>query len=96
MILAAGMDGIERKLDLEPETTNDVWSLTETQRRALGVKPLPNSLEQALSYMEKSEFVAETLGEHIFDYFLKNKRDECEKYNQQITQFETDYLFNKL
>jgi glutamine synthetase len=96
IILAAGMDGIEKKLDLEPETSNDVWALTETQRRALGIKPLPNSLEQALSYMEESEFVADILGEHIFDYFLKNKRDEYDRYNQQITQFETEYLLNKL
>ncbi|MDR1447760.1 MAG: type I glutamate--ammonia ligase [Candidatus Ancillula sp.] len=96
MILAAGMDGIEKKLDLEVETTDDVWTLTEHQRHTLGIKPLPNSLEQALKFMEESDFVAETLGEHIFDYFLKNKRDECERYNQQITQFETEYLFNKL
>jgi glutamine synthetase len=52
------------------------------------MKPLPGSLNQAIIAMEKSELVAETLGEHVFDFFLRNKRAEWEEYRQQVTQWE--------
>jgi glutamine synthetase len=38
--------------------------------------------------MEKSELVAEVLGEHVFDYFLRNKRSEWEQYRRQVTAYE--------
>jgi glutamine synthetase len=96
LILAAGLDGIEQKMELPPQTTDVVWNLSETERKAAGIVPLPTSLEHALTFMEKSELVAQTLGEHIFEHFLKNKRDECHKYHQQVTEFELNYLFNKV
>jgi glutamine synthetase len=67
-----------------------VWSLTDAERRALGITPLPTSLDEAIKVMEKSELVAETLGEHVFDYFLRNKRSEWEEYRKQVTQWELD------
>jgi glutamine synthetase len=67
-----------------------VWSLTDAERRALGITPLPTSLDEAIKVMEKSELVAETLGEHVFDYFLRNKRSEWEEYRRQVTQWELD------
>ncbi|NDB18020.1 MAG: glutamine synthetase, partial [Actinobacteria bacterium] len=66
----------------------DVWSLTEAERHALGIDPLPTSLSRAIAVMEGSELVAETLGEHVFDFFLRNKRQEWEAYRQQVTEFE--------
>ena len=67
-----------------------MWSLTDAERRALGITPLPTSLDEAIKVMEKSELVAETLGEHVFDYFLRNKRSEWEEYRKQVTQWELD------
>jgi glutamine synthetase len=67
-----------------------VWSLTDAERRALGITPLPTSLDEAIKVMEKSELVAETLGEHVFDYFLRNKRSEWDEYRKQVTQWELD------
>ena len=67
-----------------------MWSLTEAERRALGMKPLPSSLNQAIQAMERSELVAETLGEHVFDFFLRNKQAEWEEYRRQVTQWELD------
>jgi glutamine synthetase len=64
--------------------------LTDAERRALGITPLPTSLDEAIKVMEKSELVAETLGEHVFDYFLRNKRSEWEEYRKQVTQWELD------
>ena len=66
-----------------------MWSLTDSERRAMGIERLPGSLSDAIRAMEGSELVAETLGEHVFDFFLRNKRDEWEEYRRQVTPFET-------
>jgi glutamine synthetase len=88
LMLAAGLKGIEDGLDLPDGAEDDVWSLTDAERRALGIKPLPTSLDNAIQIMEESELVAETLGEGVFDYFLRNKRAEWAEYRHQITAFE--------
>lgn len=88
VILAAGMKGIEDGLDLLDGAEDDVWSLTDSERRAMGIAPLPTSLEAALALMERSELVAETLGEGVFDFFLRNKRTEWDEYSHQVTPFE--------
>ncbi len=88
VILAAGLKGIEEGYDLPPGAEDDVWSLTDSERRALGLTPLPSSLNQAITAMESSELVAETLGEHVFEFFLRNKRAEWEEYRRQVTPFE--------
>jgi glutamine synthetase len=88
VMLAAGLKGIEQGYELPPGAEDDVWSLTESERRALGIAPLPTSLGQAITVMERSELVAETLGEHVFDFFLRNKRAEWTEYRRQVTPFE--------
>ena len=69
---------------------DDVWSLTDAERRALGIEPLPPNLAEAIRLMERSELVAETLGEHVFDFFLRNKRAEWDDYRRQVTPYELD------
>ena len=88
LILAAGLKGIDEGLDLPDGAEDDVWALTDSERRALGIKPLPASLSDAIRLMEESELVAETLGEGVFDFFLRNKRQEWSDYRQQVTPFE--------
>jgi glutamine synthetase len=90
VLLAAGLKGIEEGYELPPGAEDDVWALTEAERRALGMDPLPENLAEAISVMERSELVAETLGEHVFDFFLRNKRVEWEQYRSQVTEFERD------
>jgi glutamine synthetase len=90
LVLAAGLDGIEKELPLPEEASDDVWQLSARERHALGIKQLPQSLGAAIRCMEESELVAETLGEHVYDYFLRNKRAEFEEYNRQVSQFELD------
>ena len=82
------VDGFEDADGLGAE--DDVWSLSEGERRALGIQPLPQNLNEAIRVMESSELVAETLGEHVFDFFLRNKRREWEEYRAQVTPFERD------
>ncbi len=89
-ILAAGLKGIEAGYELPPEAEDNVWALTDRERRILGIQPLPQSLDEALNVMQESELVAETLGEHVFDFFLRNKREEWRDYRHQVTAFELD------
>ena len=61
-----------------------------------GIQPLPESLDEALKIMEKSDFVASVLGEHAFEYFLRNKRQEWNEYRRQVTPFELKKYLPKL
>ncbi|MCW2608322.1 MAG: glutamine synthetase [Frankiales bacterium] len=88
LLLAAGLKGVEGEYPLPAEAEDDVWSLSDAERRALGIAPLPGSLAEAIAVMEKSELVAETLGEHVFDFFLRNKREEWRAYRSEVTAFE--------
>ena len=88
VILGAGLKGIEEGYEVPPETEDDVWNLTDSERRAMGIDPLPLSLGRALEVMERSELVAETLGEHVFDFFLRNKRAEWDDYRGQVSAYE--------
>jgi glutamine synthetase len=88
VMLAAGLKGIEEGYELPDEAEDDVWTLTEAERRALGFERLPTSLAEAIEVMEGSELVAQTLGEHVFDFFLRNKRAEWTEYRQQVTSYE--------
>jgi glutamine synthetase len=90
VMLAAGLKGIEEGYELPQGAEDDVWSLTDGERAALGIERLPESLGQAIKAMERSELVAETLGEHVFDFFLRNKRAEWQEYRSQVTAFELD------
>jgi glutamine synthetase len=90
LLLAAGLRGIEQNYQLPEGAEDDVWALTDGERRALGMTPLPTSLNQAIMAMEDSELVAETLGEHVFDFFLRNKREEWRDYRRQVTEWERE------
>ena len=90
--LAAGMKGIDQGLELPREAEDDVWSLTERERTSLGIEPLPKSLNEAIEIAERSELLAETLGEHVFDFFLRNKRAEWAEYRGQVSAFERDRM----
>jgi glutamine synthetase len=91
-VLAAGMKGIEEGYELPREAEDDVWSLTERERTSLGIEPLPTSLQNAIAIAEDSELLAETLGEQVFDFFLKNKRAEWDEYRGQVSTFERDQM----
>jgi glutamine synthetase len=92
VILAAGMKGIENGYELPREAEDDVWALSDRERRSLGIDPLPTNLSEAIRVAEGSELLAETLGEHVFDFFLRNKRQEWDEWRSQVTQFERDKM----
>lgn len=93
--LAAGLDGIERKLELPPEATAETLKFTDRQMVEAGYTPLPRSLKEALDVFEDSQFMKDALGEHIHSFFLKKKRDEWHKFESTITEWEIKhYLAN--
>ena len=96
VLLYAGLAGIENGYELPEEAADDVWALTDRERGALGIQSLPHNLDEAIRLMENSELVAETLGEHVFDYFLRNKRVEFEDYRRCVTPHELSTLLPRL
>ena len=88
VLLGAGLKGIEEGYELPPGAEDDVWSLTNAERRAMGYEALPENLSEAIDVMAGSELVAEVLGEHVFDFFLRNKRAEWEEYRREVTPYE--------
>ena len=91
-----GCEGIEESYDLPPETTANLYQLTEEERLAEGIEMLPGSLSDALDVMDDSELVAEALGEHVFEWFIRNKRAEWREYKTHISQFELDRYYRNL
>ena len=92
VVLAAGMKGIEEGYELPREAEDDVWSLSERERKSLGIDPLPRSLYDAIGIAENSELLADTLGEQVFDFFLRNKRAEWDDYRGQVSPFERERM----
>jgi glutamine synthetase len=87
-MLAAGLAGIDGGYELPPEAAANLYELTTEQRLAEGIESLPGSLSDAIRTMESSELMAETLGEHVFEWFIRNKRAEWADYKAEVTPFE--------
>jgi glutamine synthetase len=96
VMLAAGLKGVEDGYDLPPEATNNIYEMTPEERAAEGIGSLPQSLTEAISAMEESELVAEALGEHVFEYFIRNKRKEWLDYKAHVTPWELDRYLGSL
>jgi glutamine synthetase len=90
VMLAAGLDGIEKGLTLPDDVTDDVYEMSEKERAAAGIEQLPGDLDEAIREMEKSELVREALGDQVFEWFLLNKKAEWMSYHQRVTPFEID------
>ena len=90
LILAAGMRGIEEGYKLPDEADANLFESDDDELTKLGINQLPQSLNDALTIMERSELVHEVLGEHIFEWFVRNKRHEWKAYKTQVTPFERD------
>ena len=90
VVLAAGLAGIDQGYELPPETQANLHRLTPQELAAEGIRSLPGNLNDAIDVMERSELVAEALGEHVFEWFIRNKRSEWIDYKTQVSQFELD------
>jgi len=88
VILAAGLEGIDHGYELPPEATDNIYEMTDIERRARQIVQLPGSLHEALIEMESSELVAEALGEQVFEYLLRNKHTEWNEYKSYVSPYE--------
>ncbi|MBO0730989.1 MAG: type I glutamate--ammonia ligase [Acidimicrobiaceae bacterium] len=87
-VLGAGLAGVEGGYELAPEAAANLYELSAEQRLAESIDALPGSLSDALDRMERSELMASVLGEHVFEWFLRNKRAEWAQYKAEVTPFE--------
>ncbi|MCL4313214.1 MAG: type I glutamate--ammonia ligase [Actinobacteria bacterium] len=96
LVLAAGLDGVNNNYPLPEEASANLWTLTPHELASEGITSLPDSLYEAVGMMEQSELVAETLGEHVFEWFIRNKKEEWLAYKRQVSQFEIDRYLHRL
>ena len=96
VMLAAGLRGIEQGYELPAEAAANLFEMDEAALAKLGITTLPQSLDGALRVMESSTLVRDALGEHIFEWFLRNKRSEWRAYKTHISAFEYERYFRAL
>jgi glutamine synthetase len=90
VMLAAGLKGIEKRMELPPEATDNIYEMSARERHIAGIRSLPGELEGAIVACENSEFMRETLGDHIYEYLIRNKRAEWDSYRAFVTSWEVD------
>ncbi len=88
VMLAAGLEGIEKEYEVPDPIEENVYEMTEEERRERGIDTLPGSLWEAIQLTERSELVQKALGDHVFDAFIKNKKIEWDQYRSQVTEYE--------
>jgi glutamine synthetase len=89
-LVAAGLDGIERRLDPGPATTEDLFKLSLAEIRARGIPVLPQSLAEACDALEADEVVCAALGSTLAGEFLQAKRAEALAYARHVSAWELD------
>ena len=90
VMLAAGLEGVERNYELPPPVEEDVFGLTSQRQKEMGIDHLPGNLYAAIMEVEKSELVRNTLGDHIFNKFIENKKIEWDGYRVHVSNYEMD------
>ncbi len=88
VLLAAGLEGIEKGYELPDPIDKNLFELTDLERRQMGIESLPGSLGEAISYFEKSELMYRTLGDHVFNRLLELKKKEWDEYRIQVSEWE--------
>jgi glutamine synthetase len=88
VMLAAGLEGIEKKYQAPEPVEANVYTMSEEERKKRGIGTLPANLLEAITITEKSELVRKALGEHVFAAFIENKKLEWNNYRTQVTEYE--------
>ena len=88
VMLAAGLEGIKNKYPLPDPIEENIFEWDIKKREEAGIETLPDNLFEAVKYMEGSKLVRETLGEHVFNKFIENKKIEWDRYRIFVTNYE--------
>ena len=90
VMLAAGLKGIREGYELPDPVEEDIFHMSEAQRVKRGIASLPGSLGEAIYETENSDLVRETLGDHIFEKFIDNKKIEWDNYRSHVSEYELE------
>jgi glutamine synthetase len=96
VMLAAGLEGIEKGYPLEDPVERNVYEMTKEERRKYKIESLPGDLYEAIQITEKSDLVKRALGDHVFYQFIENKKIEWERYRARVTDYELEQYFSIL
>jgi len=87
-ILAAGLEGIKKKLEPPAPTEENVFELSDEERRRRDIRTLPGSLQDAINLAKTSKLLRQALGDHVLESFLRNKQIECDRFHRTVTDYE--------
>jgi len=90
VMLAAGLEGIKNKYEMPDPVETNIFDMDEKAREEAGIDTLPNNLWEAVQYLEQSELMKKTLGDHIFNKFIENKKIEWDRYRTHVSKYELD------
>lgn len=96
IMLAAGLEGMKKGYKLKTPIERNVYEIGKEERKKLGIDTLPGDLYEAVLLTSKSKLVKETLGDHVFNKFLENKKIEWNNYRAQVTSYEMDRYYSIL
>lgn len=92
--LAAGLDGIKRELEIPESIDCNIYDLTSKELHERGIEAIPSNLSKACHYFEDDEFIKNVLGQHVHEKYLAAKREEWNRFRQQVTAWEIEeYLY---
>ena len=90
VMIAAGLDGVERGLELGEPVEESVFEMDEVRLKEKGIRELPGTLAEAIDELEKDPVICDALGDHVLSHFVEAKRAEWNEYRMQVTQWEID------
>jgi len=93
VMLAAGLKGMEENYPLSDPVEENIYEMDVAARERAGIESLPGNLFEAIQELEKSELVRETLGDHIFNKFIDNKKIEWDRYRTHVSRYEIDAYY---
>ncbi|GAH25782.1 unnamed protein product [marine sediment metagenome] len=96
VMLAAGLEGIKNKYKLPDPIEENIFEMDIKRREVAGIENLPDNLYEAVKIMEGSKLVKETLGDHIFNKFIENKKIEWDRYKTHVSKYELDSYLSVL
>jgi glutamine synthetase len=89
-MLRAGLEGIKNKYPLPEPIEEDVYEMTTDRRKELNIGALPGSLYEAIEQVENSKLIRDTLGEHVFEKLIENKKIEWDRFRTHVSQYEVE------
>lgn len=95
VMIAAGLDGIEKKIVPPDAVECNIFTMDEKQRQEMSLELLPANLKEAVELLSQSKLMQETLGNHVFFRFIGAKLSEWEQYRVQVSDWELNHYLNK-